>query len=59
MIVLENYRRHTVSSGRAGGLPGIDTLSFINWSGSLGIPCFDLTVEELREELELLRVHDR
>ncbi len=59
MIVLENYRRHTVSAGRADVLLDFDKLSFINWSGSLGIPSFDLTAEELREEFENLRIHDR
>ena len=54
MIVLELYRRHTVSAGRAAILLGMDKLSFITWSGSLGIPYFDLTAEELREELKIL-----
>lgn len=54
MIVLELYRRHTLSAGRAALLLGMDKLSFIQWSGSLGIPYFDLTAEELREELEIL-----
>lgn len=54
MIVLELYRRHTVSAGRAAILLGMDKFSFIRWSGSLGIPYFDLTAEELREELKIL-----
>jgi predicted HTH domain antitoxin len=54
MIVLELYRRHTISAERAAMLLGMDKLSFIRWSGSLGIPYFDLTAEELREELEIL-----
>ena len=54
IIVLELYRRHSVSAGRAAMLLGMDKLSFIQWSGSLGIPYFDLTAEELREELEIL-----
>jgi predicted HTH domain antitoxin len=54
MIVLELYRRHTLSAGRAAMLLGMDKLSFIRWSGSLGIPYFDLTAEELREELKIL-----
>ena len=54
MIVLELYRRHTISAGRAAMLLGMDKLSFIRWSGSLGIPYLDLTAEELREELEVL-----
>jgi hypothetical protein len=54
MIVLELYRRHSLSAGRAAMLLGMDKLSFIRWSGSLGIPYIDLTAEELREELEIL-----
>lgn len=54
MIVLELYRRHAVSAGRAAMLLAMDELSFIRWSGSLGIPYFDLTPEELREELKIL-----
>ena len=54
MIVLELYRRNTVSAGRAAMLLGMDKLSFIRWSGALGIPYFDMTAEELREELALL-----
>ena len=54
MIVLELYRRHTVSAGRAAMLLGMDKLAFIRWSGSLGIPYFDLSAEELREELKIL-----
>jgi predicted HTH domain antitoxin len=54
IIVLELYRRHSVSAGRAAMLLGMDKLSFIQWSGSLGIPYFDLRAEELREELEIL-----
>ena len=54
MIVLELYRRHTVSAGRAAILLGMDKLAFIRWSGSLGIPYFDMTAEELREELKIL-----
>lgn len=54
MIVLELYRRRTVSAGRAATLLGLGKMAFIRWSGSLGIPYFDVTVEELREELKLL-----
>jgi predicted HTH domain antitoxin len=54
IIVLELYRRHTLSAGRAAMLLRMGKLSFVRWSGSLGIPYFDLTAEELREELEVL-----
>jgi predicted HTH domain antitoxin len=55
MIVLELYRRHTISAGRAARLLDMDKLGFIRWSGSLGIPYLDMSAEELREELRILR----
>jgi hypothetical protein len=54
LIVLELYRRHTISAGRAAIILGMDKLSFIRWSGSLGIPYFDLTEEEWERELAIL-----
>ena len=54
MIVLELYRRHTISAGRAAQLLGMQKFSFIRWTGELGIPYFDLSAEELREELRIL-----
>ena len=60
MIVLELYRRHTISAGRGAEILGLDKLAFIRWSGSLGIPYIDMPPEELDEELEhLRRVHSR
>lgn len=55
MIVLELYRRRTISSGRAAELLGVDQFSFVRRASSLGIPYFDLTEEELAEELRVLR----
>jgi predicted HTH domain antitoxin len=54
MIVLELYRRRSVSAGRAAELLGMEQLAFIRWTGELGIPYFDLSVDELREELRIL-----
>lgn len=54
MIVLELYRRRTVSAGRAAEVLGMDQLAFIRWAGEIGIPYFDLTSDELREELRVL-----
>jgi predicted HTH domain antitoxin len=54
MIVLELYRRHEISGGRAAALLGLDLLAFIRWSGSLGIPYLDMTPEEWQEELRVL-----
>lgn len=54
MIVLELYRRHEVSAGRAAEILDLDKLSFIRWSGSLGIPYLDMTPEEWQQELRVL-----
>jgi hypothetical protein len=54
MIVLELYRRHEISAGRAAEILDLDKLSFIRWSGSLGIPYLDMTPEEWQQELSVL-----
>lgn len=54
MIVLELYRRRQLSVGRAAALLGLDQLSFIRWSGSLGVPYLDMTPEEWQQELRVL-----
>jgi predicted HTH domain antitoxin len=52
--VLELYRRHTLSAGRAAKLLGKEKFAFIRWTGEMGIPYFDMTPEELQEELRVL-----
>jgi predicted HTH domain antitoxin len=54
MIVLELYRRGTISAGRAAQLLDMDKLAFIHWTGELGIPYFKVSADELREELRVL-----
>ena len=54
MIVLELYRRHEISAGRAAALLGLDLLAFIRWSGSLGVPFFDMTDEDWEQELRAI-----
>jgi hypothetical protein len=54
MIVLELYRRRELSVGRAAALLGLDQLAFIRWSGSLGVPFFDMTAEEWEQELRAI-----
>jgi hypothetical protein len=46
IVVLELYRRHVVSAGWAAKKLGREKLAFIRWSGSLGIPYFDMTPEQ-------------
>jgi hypothetical protein len=53
-IVLELYRRHEVSAGRAAEMLNLDLPSFIRWSGSLGIPYFDTTPEDWANQLRAI-----
>lgn len=50
MIVLELYRRGTISSGRAAILLGMPRIDFIKHASSLGIPYIDMTPEEWEAE---------
>jgi hypothetical protein len=54
MIVLELYRRRIISAGRAADALGMEELVFIRWTGTLGLPFFDVSADELREELRIL-----
>lgn len=54
LIVLELYRRHDISRGRAAELLGMPLLSFIQLSGRLGIPYFDMDAEEWEREMQTL-----
>lgn len=54
IIVLDLYRRHVISVGRAAEILSLDLLSFIRWSGARGVPYFDLTDEDLDEELRAI-----
>ena len=46
LIVLELFRRGTVSSGKAAELLGMARLEFIRYASRLGIAFFDLTEDE-------------
>jgi predicted HTH domain antitoxin len=50
MIVLELYRRGSVSSGKAGELLGMTRLDFIRHASHLGIPFIDMTPDEWEAE---------
>lgn len=54
MIVLELYRRHEISAGRASEILNLDERAFIRWSGSLGIPYFDTTPEDWANQLRAI-----
>jgi len=49
------YRRGVLSSGKAAELLGMERLEFVRYSGRLGIPYFQLSADELRQELQQLR----
>jgi predicted HTH domain antitoxin len=50
IIVLDLFRCHVVSAGRAAEVLDLDLLSFIRWSGARGVPYFDLSDDDLEQE---------
>jgi predicted HTH domain antitoxin len=50
MIVLELYRRGTISSGKAAELLGMERIDFIRHASRLGIPYIDMTEDEWAAE---------
>ncbi|NUQ62764.1 MAG: UPF0175 family protein [Pirellulales bacterium] len=49
-LVLELYRRGTISSGKAASLLGMSRWEFIRHASRLGIALFDMTEEEWQAE---------
>jgi predicted HTH domain antitoxin len=54
MIVLELYRRGSLSSGRAAELLGMARMDFIHYTSRLGIPYIDMTKDEWEAEKAVL-----
>lgn len=57
LIVLELYRRGTISSGKAANLLGMARFDFVQHASRLGIAFFDMTEDEWaaeRAQLETL-----
>ena len=52
LIVLELYRQHRISSGKAAQLLGTGKIDFIQRASVLGIAYIDMTPEELQQEFE-------
>ena len=52
LIVLELYREGLISSGKAAELMGLPRVEFIRRAGQQGIPYFQMSREELRQEIE-------
>ena len=50
LLVLELYRRHQLSSGKAAELLGTSRWEFIHYASRRGIPFFDLAQDEIDEE---------
>jgi len=55
MIVLELYRRGTISSGRAAELLGMQRIDFIKHASRLGIPSIDMTEDGWEAETAALK----
>ena len=51
LIVLELYRRKTISSGKAAALLGMDRFEFIRFAAGLGIPFLEMSEAEWDAEL--------
>lgn len=52
LIVLELYRQRRISRGKAAELLGEPLAGFLQRAAHADIPYFDLTSDELREEIE-------
>jgi predicted HTH domain antitoxin len=59
MIVLELYRRGTLSSGKAAELLHMPRLDFIRHASKLGIPSIDMTPDEWQAEKATLEAWPR
>lgn len=49
-VVLELYRRGSISSGKAAGLLGMPRWEYVRYASRLGIPLFDMTEDEWQAE---------
>lgn len=55
LMVLELYRRHLISSGKAAELLDMERFEFVRYASRLGIPFFDMSAEEMTAELTQLK----
>jgi len=53
-IILELYRRGSISSGKAAQLLGMSRWQFIQHASNLGIPYFEMTEDEWSAERALI-----
>ena len=54
-LVLEPYRRHEISSGKAAEWLDMERSEFIRYAARLGVPYIDLDETELQEEVRVAR----
>lgn len=54
-LVLELYRRHEISSGKAAELLGMERFEFVRYASRLGIPYLDMDERELATEIATAR----
>ena len=55
LIILELYRRGTISSGKAAQLLEMTRWELVRHAARLGIPFFDMTADEWKAESETAR----
>ncbi len=56
-LVLEMYRRHEISSGKAAELLSMERFEFIRYASRSGIAYFDMDDQELKDEINAARRH--
>jgi predicted HTH domain antitoxin len=54
-LILELYRRHEISSGKAAEWLDMERSEFIRYAARLGVPYIDLDEIELQEEVRAAR----
>jgi predicted HTH domain antitoxin len=54
LAVLELYRRHQISSGKAAELLKMERMEFVRFASRQGIAFYDLSEEEFADEMDLL-----
>jgi len=59
IIVLELYRRGSISSGRAAELLGMQRMDFTHYASRLGIPDIDMTKDQWEAEKAVLEAWPR
>ncbi|MCP4545347.1 MAG: hypothetical protein GY835_02635 [bacterium] len=55
LAVMELYRRHFVSGGKAAELLGMERFEFIRYASRLGIPFMDMSPQEMADESALVQ----